>query len=153
MNPRHLARTAAVVFLVVGLIVACGGRAEEGAPAGVAPSSQQVSGGPPGWYLLAVTDDGLALVPEGSGTPVWSLDGAVAAPDGSTAFAARPSPSAPAATELAALNRLSGEPMKTWTLDGHLDVAAVAPDARLVALTEHGPERTTVVVYAAAGGA
>ena len=38
--------------------------------------------------------------------------------------------------------------MRTWTLDGHLDVAAVAPDARLVALTEHGPEHTTVVVYA-----
>jgi hypothetical protein len=85
---------------------------------------------------LVLTDDGLSAVPVGTSTPRWSAPGGVAALDGSAVFAATKDD---VDTELIRLDPRTGATRETWALQGPLEVAAVAPGGRWVALV-HRPD-------------
>ena len=93
-----------------------------------------------------MTDDGLAAVPVGSSDPLWVLDGAVAAPDGSAIFATVPS--AEAGPEVARIDPRTGAahrigPLRRTLLGVH--VAAVEPGGGRVALAATVADRTEVI--------
>lgn len=81
--------------LLAGAVTGCTADQTIEAAAGTAadPVANSTTAAPPdpdAPIALVVTDDGLAGVPVGSSTPVWTAAGAVAAPDGSAVYAVRP---------------------------------------------------------------
>lgn len=145
---RHL-RVLAVLTSCIVLVVAtgCGEEASgsPGAPSSTAPATVD----PDAPIALVVTDGGLAGVPVGSSTPVWTLDGAVAAPDGSAIFAVQPAEAgAVPGQELVAVDPRTGStrrvvervPDRPGTR-----VAAVEPGGERVVLTVPGDDDSTLV--------
>ncbi len=97
---------------------------------------------PDGALALVITDGGLAAVPAGGTRPVWTVAGAVAAPDGSAA-------AVHTAGELVHLDLRTGGRAGAAALPGTARVAAVAPGGHRVALAESdGHGGTTVTVWA-----
>ena len=122
---------------------ACGGQ-DRGSPQ---PDAGPDTTAPPvAPIALVMTEDGLAAVPVGTSEPLWVLDGAVAAPDGSAIFATVPS--AEAGVEVARIDPRTGaahriSPLRRTPLGVH--VAAVEPGGGRVALAVSVVDRTEVI--------
>jgi hypothetical protein len=110
---------------------------------------------PTGSPLLAAFATGIGAVATGATEPLWLETNAVAALDGTSVFVIRPE-GADAADHLVRLDPESGAVMATWELgpSSGLFVAAVAPKARWVALTDRKPgygsqgrTQTNIVVF------
>jgi hypothetical protein len=107
--------------------------------------------GPPGPLQLAAFDDGVGGVAENVAAPVWRERDAVAANDGTSVFSVRHAP-AGESDRLVRLDPRFGTVMKSWVLPAQgLSVAAVAPKAGWIALTDRRPGygdqgRTSTVV-------
>lgn len=85
---------------------------------------------------LVVTGSGLAGVAVTTSTPVWTVDGAVAAPDGSAVFALGPVSGA-AAREVLRIDPTSGAPAKVGVI--------VAPPQTRISAVEPGGGRIVLV--------
>ena len=90
---------------------------------------------PTGPVLLAAFDTGVGAVTSGAPAPLWLEPDAVAAADGTSVFSVRHSPDD--ADRLVRLDPQTGAVMLSWALTTPgLSVAAVAPKARWIALTD-----------------
>lgn len=108
---------------------------------------------------LVVTDAGLAGVPVGSSEPRWVVPGAVAAPDGSAVFAARPVPNpsdeGAAGFEVVRIDARTGTEERVGLhVPGPPDihVAAVASGGDRLALAAPGDDTTLVLDFDPARG-
>ena len=104
---------------------------------------------------LVATGTGTAGVRVGTSTPLWTVDGAVAAPDGSAVFViGEPQPGGGDRIDVMRVNPRTG----ARTVVGHVEaplgvrVSAVEPGGRRVALASTNPTSTTIVNFDAEAG-
>jgi hypothetical protein len=141
------------VLLLALVASGCSAEASPGRP-GVAAGSPDPD--PP--IALVMTEAGLAGVPVGTSEPRWVQPGAVAAPDGSAVFLARPSPAHTAGDgfEVVRIDPRTGADQQVGVHPagpgGDLHVAAVAPGGGRVALAAVVGDRTAVIDLDPAGG-
>ena len=88
---------------------------------------------PPPSNRLLITDDAgtVSLIDPEQSTPVFSIDSAVAAPDGETIFRTKPEG---ADTQVDELDATNGSVVATQVVSGRLEIVAVSPDGDAVAL-------------------
>ena len=131
---------------LVGLVAAAVVVAGCGTAQPSASTSAATSGPEPEAIALVVTDGGLAGVPVGSSTPRWTIEGAVAAPDGSAVFALDPADDGE--RHVVRIDPRDGAVTRVGPVASApgLHVAAVEPDGRRVVLAWEGPGDSTVIL-------
>ena len=153
MNPR----TVILAAVAVALTIAAGCSSSRDAARAVKVADTTPPIGP---ALLAAFDTGVGGVAAGEAAPLWTAPNAVAAPDGTSVFVVR-ADTGGGPDRLVRLDPATGRDMSSWTLStSGLSVAAVAPKARWIALTDRKPgygrqdhATTKLVVFDTAAGA
>jgi len=132
MNPR----TLVVATMAVALTIAAGCSSSRDAARTVKVADTTPPTGP---VRLAAFDTGIGGVVPGAAAPLWTAPDAVAAPDGTSVFVVRPDTGG-GPDRLVRLDPETGRDMASWALPtSGLSVAAVAPKARWIALTDRKP--------------
>lgn len=98
---------------------------------------------------LVVTVSGLAGVPVAAATPAWTVDGAVAAPDGSAVFALGPASADAAARDVVRIDPRSGAQAKVGDLvsPSSTRISAVEPGGGRIVLVTPDGSSTVVRTY------
>ena len=122
------------------LVLAACGAPNESDVGGVVRSERPASSEPEGLgepAALVVTAAGLAGVPVATSTPAWTVDGAVAAPDGSAIFGLGPASGGATARDVVRIDPRSGAQAKVGDL--------VAPSSTRISAVEPGGGRIVLV--------